>query len=118
MVQLGLTHGLVALARNQAHRVLGGAFRGGHSTAAWSLESRDRHCRQILDTLGPSLGDVTDQVGLEIGPRDNLGVCALLMQRGCRRMYALEKFTHPTEIPAGVQVLHQRIEELQAPESL
>lgn len=118
MMQLGLTRGLVALARNQAHRVLGGALRGGHRTTAWSAEGRDLHCRGILDTLGPSLGDASGQVGLEIGPGDNLGVCALLMQRGCRRMYALEKFAHPTDIPSGVRVLHQRIEDLQAPEPL
>ncbi|MFO1092502.1 MAG: methyltransferase domain-containing protein [Planctomycetaceae bacterium] len=118
MVQLGLSRGIVALARNQAHRVLGGALRGGHRIAAWSPESRQRHCRGILDTLGPALGDVRGQVGLEIGPGDNLGVCALLVQGGCRRMYALEKFSHPTEIPDGVQLLHQRIEDLEAPEPL
>lgn len=113
MVQLGWKSGLVALARNQAHRITGGALRGGHRIADWSQAERDEHCRAILVTLAPWLGDVTDQVGLEIGPGDNLGVCRLVMELACRRMIALEKFCHPTEVPDGVELLQQRIEELQ-----
>jgi len=113
MVQLGWRAGLIALARNQAHRITGGALRGGHRVAGWSQAERDSHCREIFATLGPWLGDVTGQAGLEIGPGDNLGVCRLLIEHGCRRMIALEKFCHPTEIPDRVELQRQRVEDLQ-----
>jgi SAM-dependent methyltransferase len=116
MVQLGWRAGLIALARNQAHRVTGGALRGGHRVAGWSQAERDDHCREIVATLSPGLGDVTAQVGLEIGPGDNLGVCRLLVEHGCRRMLALEKFCHPTEIPERVVLQRQRVEDLQLDE--
>lgn len=116
MIQIGPLKGVVGLARNQAHRVLGGAWRGGHRTAAWSDEDRRGHCLAIRDLLLPHLGDVGGCIGLEIGPGDNLGVCELLMQAGCRRMYALEKFAHPTSIPAGVRLIQQPIEDLALPE--
>jgi hypothetical protein len=116
MIQISPMQGLSALVRNQAHRVLGGALRGGHRTSRWSDEDRRRHCHGILETLSPCLGDVTDRVGLEIGPGDNLGVCELLLQAGCRRMYALEKFAHPTFVPDGVQLIRLPIESLELPE--
>lgn len=118
MVRLGLRQGLFAVARNQAHRLIGGALRGGHRTARWSDAERARHCRGILDLLGPYLGDVAGQTGLEIGPGDNLGVCQLLLQHGCRRMYALEKFAHPTAVPDGVRVLRQHVEQFRLPEPI
>jgi hypothetical protein len=116
MVQLGWRAGLVALARNQAHRITGGALRGGHRVANWSQDERDGHCREIFATLAPWLGDVTEQVGLEIGPGDNLGVCQLLLEHGCRGMLALEKFCHCPQIPDHVTLLRQRVEDLQLSE--
>lgn len=111
MVQLGFRAGLVALARNQAHRFIG-ARRGGHRTSAWSAADRQRHCRQIFDTLAPSVGGLAGKVGLEIGPGDNLGVCELFLQHGCRSMIALEKFAHPAPSSTDVTLLRQHVEEL------
>jgi hypothetical protein len=116
MIQISPMKGLSALVRNQAHRVLGGALRGGHRTSCWSEEDRLRHCHGILRTLYPCLGTVEGCIGLEIGPGDNLGVCELLLQAGCRRMYALEKFAHPTLVPPGVELIQLPIESLELPE--
>jgi len=116
MIQLGFKHGLVGLARNQAHRVLGGAIRGGHRIAEWSEDERRGHCLGISRTFEPFLGDVRGKVGLEIGPGDNLGVCERLLDLGCSRMYAVEKFAHPTVVPANAVLIRQQVEEMELPQ--
>lgn len=105
----------IAIARNQAHRILGGATRGGHRTRAWATESRAAHAQEIFDALAPHVGPVAGKTGLEIGPGDNLDVCRLFVGAGASRMVAAERFAHPTDIPSGVDLLVSVVECLALP---
>jgi SAM-dependent methyltransferase len=105
----------IAVARNQVKRVSGGATRGGHRTTAWSAEARETHAREIYQLLAPYVGPVVGKTGLEIGPGDNLDACRLFVAAGATRMLAVERFSHPTDVPAGITLVASEIEQLDVP---
>jgi SAM-dependent methyltransferase len=106
---------VLAVARNQAKRLLGGAVRGGHRTSVWGSATRAAHAREIYHTVAPHLGPVVGKVGLEIGPGDNLDVCSIFVTAGASRMLAVERFAHNTAVPPGVELVQQEIETLNLP---
>jgi len=108
----------VAVARNQVHRLAGGPIRGGHRIAEWPADQRRRHAESIFRLVAPHLGPLQDAVGLEIGPGDNLDVCALCVEAGARRMYAVEKFAHETTAARNVQLIKAEIEHVTLPDSI
>jgi SAM-dependent methyltransferase len=117
VVQLGWRRTIVAIARNQLHRFLGGAIRGGHRTREWPEEQQHAHAAGIYQAIVPYLGPLSESVGLEIGPGDNLDVCQRFLVAGCRRVYAVEKYARPTAPADGrVVVLRAEIEDAGLPE--
>ncbi|MBN9524310.1 methyltransferase domain-containing protein [bacterium] len=104
-----------AVARNQGHRFFGGATRGGHRTVAWDAAARAAHAAEIFARLAPLVGAVSGRVGLEIGPGDTLGVCRLFRAAGAARVYAVERFAHPTDVPDGVELLRDEVEHIALP---
>lgn len=109
---------VAAVLRNQAHRLIGGALRGGTRTSAWPEAERRRHCEKIWSVLSPHLGDVKGQVGLELGPGDNLMVCMRCIEHGAARMYAVEKYAGMPSTPPNVQLIRKPIEDTQLPEAI
>lgn len=109
MIQLGLRAVAIAVARNQAHRLLGGAIRGGHRTQRWSDEKRAGHERTIVNSLWPHLGPVIGRIAVEIGPGDSLNVCRRLIAEGCDRVYAVEKYAATDLTAEGVEVVRASI---------
>lgn len=103
---------VVAVARNQVRRLLGGATRGGHTTQEWDASARAAHAVGIYDGIKPYLGSVTDKVGLEVGPGDNLDVCHCFIVAGARQMIAVERFAHVVKRPFGVTVLRDSVENI------
>lgn len=118
MVRLGWRQLLIALARNQAHRLLGGALRGGTRTSGWPIERQRRYAESIFGTLAPHLENPKNLVGLEIGPGDNIEVCRLFLQAGARRMYAVEKFARDTDEDARLVLIRSEIENIKIPEPI
>lgn len=112
MIQLPLRRMVVAILRNQAHRLLGGIRRGGHRTAAWSADERRAHGERIHEALAPFVGDVSGQTGLEIGPGDNLEVCRRFLGAGSTRMLAVERYARPPDDDGRVAVLRAPIEQM------
>jgi SAM-dependent methyltransferase len=104
--------------RNQVHRALGGALRGGHRTALWTPAQRRAHAAGIFSTLSPHLGSLHFRTGLEIGPGDNLEVCRLCLAAGCQRMYAVERFAGPAKDEERVIFVRSQIEETKLPEAV
>ena len=82
----------MAIARNQAHRLLGGSLRGGHRTQEWADPKRAGHEQTIVDSLWPHLPDLDGCVAVELGPGDALNVSRKLLAEGCRRVWAVEPF--------------------------
>lgn len=112
MVLLAPHRILVAILRNLAHAVLGGIRRGGHRTTVWSEQERRAHGESIHKTLAPYVGDVSGQVGLEIGPGDNLEVCQQFLGAGSERMIAVERYSKPSSNDGRLAVLRAPIESM------
>jgi SAM-dependent methyltransferase len=92
VIQLSMIKLAKAIARNQAHRLIGGAMRGGHRTTEWNEKDRRAHAANIFRTLDQYLVSTRGKIGLELGPGDNLDVCSLFLDSGCTRMLAIEKY--------------------------
>jgi SAM-dependent methyltransferase len=107
---------VAAVLRNQAHRLIGGALRGGHCTSAWTEPERRRHGEKIWATLSPHLGPVKGQTGLEVGPGDNLSVCVHCIEHGATRMYAVEQYAGMGSVPPKLQLILGKIEDTRLPE--
>lgn len=106
---------LTAIARNQFHRLIGGALRGGNRVSTWTPEIQTAYSQGIYQTLASHIGNVQGKVGLEIGPGDNLSVCQLFIQNGAHMMYAIEKYA-PANLRADkVELLRIEIENLNLP---
>ena len=105
MLQLGLRAVATAVARNQAHRLLGGAIRGGHRTQRWSEAKRAGHEKTIVESLWPHIDAGWDSVdgltAIEVGPGDALNVCRRLLKEGCRRVYAVEQYASAELVDEG-----------------
>jgi hypothetical protein len=104
-----------SIARNQAHRLLGGIRRGGQRVTSWSQDEQRLHGEGLFRDLAPHLGNISGLTGLEIGPGDNLEVCKQCLAAGAKHMFAVERYSNPVPIP-GVTMLRQRIEETRLPE--
>lgn len=102
---------VAAVLRNQAHRLIGGALRGGHCTSAWPEAERRTHAEEIWATLSPYLGPVHGQTGLEVGPGDNLSVCVHCIERGATRMYAVEQYAGMRSTSSKLQLILGKIED-------
>ena len=116
-LQLGTHKVLLAIARNQWHRLRGGPRRGGHRWSKAESEEARLHIAEIVGFLAPHVGSIAGQVGLEIGPGDHLGVCRAFLDAGARRMYAVEPFATNSE-QSGVVVIGSGVEDLQLPEPI
>lgn len=112
MIQLPLHRLVLAILRNQLHRLIGGVRRGGHKTASWSAAERRAHGAGIHSALAPFLGDVVGQTGLEIGPGDNLEVCRQFLDAGCERMMAVERYAEPSDDDGRIALLRSPIEHM------
>ena len=117
MLQLDAKSVVMGIARNQAHRVLGGARRGGHRVQSWVSTEQTIHTDYIYGVLAPYFDDLHDSVALEIGPGDSLGVSVRLKEAGCRRVYATDKYAQPVSAD-GVELVQCLIEDFDAPEPL
>lgn len=116
MIQVSWPQAAIAVMRNQAHRLTGGALRGGHRVAWWSEGERQRHAAEIFDTLSPHLGPIDGGTGVEIGPGDNLDVCARFLEAGSRKMYAVERFGREGAGTTDIELLRADIEAIELPE--
>ncbi|MEP7311535.1 MAG: methyltransferase domain-containing protein [Pseudomonadota bacterium] len=116
-LQLSTGKVLLAIARNQLHRLRGGPRRGGHQWSKADSQEVQRHIAEIVGLLAPHVGNIVGSVGLEIGPGDQLGVCRAFLSAGARRMYAVEPFA-ANSIEADLIVIGGFVEELQLPEPI
>ena len=95
MLQLNAKSLVTAIARNQAHRLLGGAVRGGHRQREWNPAKRNGHVDYAFDSLAPHLDPLDGCLAVEIGPGDHLGLARRLIEAGCREVIAVEKYAQP-----------------------
>ena len=110
MLQLSVHQIILAILRNQAHRFRV-PRRGGHRTTTWSPEQREKHSKEIFESLVPYVGSIVAKVGLEVGPGDNLDVCNQFLQAGCKRMYAVEKYSRiASESDGKIVAINSNIE--------
>lgn len=116
MLQLNFLSAVTSVVRNQLHRALGGALRGGHRTSTWTEQQRRNHAANISSVLFPHLGSLIGRTGLEVGPGDNLDVCKLCLSAGAKKMYAVERYSKPTSDDARLSVINSHIESIQLPE--
>jgi SAM-dependent methyltransferase len=101
MVQMPLPRIALAVAENAAKRTgvtpLVNRIRQRHACGGvrWRtrpIQENVTHVRNVAYVLTQQLGEVTGQVGAEIGPGDNLGVGYQFRKRGAARVYGVEKF--------------------------
>ncbi len=118
MIQIGVLSAALAILRNQAHRFIGGALRGGHRTMSWSEDDRRRHAEEIFSTVAPHIGSTAGQIGVEIGPGDNLDVCRRFVETGAQRMYAIERFAEPVADDNRIVFAWTEIEKTKLPEPI
>jgi len=92
LAEPGAVRILCALALNLGKRL--GIFRrqrGGGKIMAGGVDSVMRVLAESHARIAPPIGNVTDKVGLEIGPGDNLGLAEIFLAAGAREMHAVER---------------------------
>jgi SAM-dependent methyltransferase len=105
--------------RNQAHglkitwglnKIFDRPERGGDTWSRKTIETAAEHVLEIFNLMRKYTGDPRGQVGLEIGPGDNVGVAYCFLKMGCSKMVAVERFDS-VRLDAKAEALLRHIDE-------